>query len=98
MESINQRVLSLRALLPPSCVFEELPGNIATYTQVIDTRQAIINMVAGKDDRLLVVVGPAGAPPGPCAGVQGRRQGAEAVVPAHAPDARPAHPSQAAAR
>jgi hypothetical protein len=46
MESINQRVLSLRALLPPSCVFEELPGNIATYTQVIDTRQAIINMVA----------------------------------------------------
>ena len=61
MDAINQRVLSLRALLPPSCVFEELPGNIATYTQVIDTRQAIINMVAGKDDRLLVVVGPAGA-------------------------------------
>ena len=54
----NQRVLSLRALLPPSCVFEELPGNIPTYTQVIDARQAIINMVSGKDDRLLVVIGP----------------------------------------
>ena len=56
----DQRVVSLRALLPPSCVFEELPGSISIYSQVIDVRQAIINMVSGKDDRLLVVVGPPG--------------------------------------
>ena len=37
-------------------VFASTP--VELYTQVIDARQAIINMVAGKDDRLLVVVGP----------------------------------------
>ena len=53
----NVRVASLRALQPPSCVFEELPGDVSVYSQVIDTRQAVANMLAGSDDRLLVVVG-----------------------------------------
>ena len=53
----NVRVASLRALQPPSCVFEELPGDVSVYSQVIDTRQAVANMLSGSDDRLLVVVG-----------------------------------------
>ena len=53
----NLRVTSLRALQPPSCVFEELPGDVNIYTQVIDTRHAVANMLCGSDDRLLVVIG-----------------------------------------
>ena len=53
----NLRVASLRALQPPSCVFEDLPGDLPVYLQVVDTRNAVTNMVSGRDDRLLVVVG-----------------------------------------
>jgi len=54
----NSRVASLRALQSPSCVFEDVPGDIGVYSQVIDARSAVDNMVSGADDRLLVVVGP----------------------------------------
>lgn len=53
----NLRVASLRALQPPSCVFEELPGDMTVYSLVVDTRQAVANMLLGADDRMLVVVG-----------------------------------------
>ena len=53
----NLRVASLRALQPPSCVFEELPGDMSVYSLVLDTRQAVANILLGADDRLLVVVG-----------------------------------------
>lgn len=53
----NERVTSLRALQPPCCVFEELPGDVGVYSQVIDARLAIENILAGADDRLLVVIG-----------------------------------------
>ena len=53
----NLRVASLRALQPPSCVFEDLPGDMSVYGLVVDTRQAVANMLVGADDRLLVVVG-----------------------------------------
>ena len=56
-QTANLRVASLRALQPPSCVFEELPGDMGVYGQVIDTRQAVSNMLLGADDRLLVIVG-----------------------------------------
>ena len=56
--STNSRVASLRALQSPSCVFEDVPGDVDVYSQVIDSRQAIDNMLVSRDDdRLLVVVG-----------------------------------------
>ena len=57
----NLRVVSLRALQPPSCVLEDVPGDISVYSQVIDARAAVTAIAADRrdvDDRLLVVVGP----------------------------------------
>ena len=53
----NLRVASLRAMIPPSCVYEDHPGDLTVYSQVIDSRQAINSMLAGSDDRLLVTIG-----------------------------------------
>ena len=57
LSTANLRVTRLQALQPPSCVFEDLPGDVEVYTRVVDTRQVIDNMMAGCDDRLLVIVG-----------------------------------------
>ena len=55
-ETSNLRVTRLTPLLPPTCVFEELPGSLDIYRTVVDTRSALLNMMAGTDDRLLCVV------------------------------------------
>jgi len=53
------RITELRPLLPPAIlVHEELPiAKEATQT-VTETRRQIADIIAGRDDRLLVVVGP----------------------------------------
>lgn len=55
-ETSNLRVTRLTPLLPPSCVFEELPGSLEIYRNVVDARAATLAMMAGADDRLLTVV------------------------------------------
>ena len=37
----NMRVSHLSALLPPSCVFDMLPGGMQIYSQVIETRDQV---------------------------------------------------------
>ena len=54
----NRNVAQLSALLPPSIAFQFAPGDMPTYHQVVDTRQQILDIVNGTDDRLLVVLGP----------------------------------------
>jgi 3-deoxy-7-phosphoheptulonate synthase len=52
------RIESLRPLLPPAILMEELPLDERQSEAVANGRQEIAGVVTGDDDRLLVVVGP----------------------------------------
>jgi 3-deoxy-7-phosphoheptulonate synthase len=52
------RIQSLRPLLPPAILMEELPLSEEGSTFVAEARAAIAGVVHGQDDRLLAVVGP----------------------------------------
>lgn len=54
----NTRIRSLRPLLPPAILIEELPLREEGARQVRRQRQEIADVLAGRDDRLLVVAGP----------------------------------------
>jgi 3-deoxy-7-phosphoheptulonate synthase len=56
--TINLRVVGVRPLISPAILFEELPITTAARKTVEDTRRAVREVLAGRDDRLLVVVGP----------------------------------------
>ncbi|KAL1514553.1 hypothetical protein AB1Y20_003649 [Prymnesium parvum] len=55
-ETANLRVTRLTPLLPPTCVFEELPGSLDIYKTVVDARAALLSTMAGQSERLLCVV------------------------------------------
>ena len=48
----------IKELLPPVALLERFPLNQAASKTVFDSRQTIHNILAGKDDRLLVIIGP----------------------------------------
>ncbi|QKJ66225.1 3-deoxy-7-phosphoheptulonate synthase AroG [Deefgea piscis] len=52
------RIREIKELLPPVAVIEKYPVNELASTAVFETRQAIHHMLTGKDDRLLVIIGP----------------------------------------
>lgn len=52
------RIEGLRPLLPPAILMEELPITEAISTTVTQGRDACADVLNGRDDRLLVVVGP----------------------------------------
>jgi 3-deoxy-7-phosphoheptulonate synthase len=52
------RIAQLRPLLPPAILMEELPLSESGSAFVAASRKAIGEIVAGRNDRLLVVVGP----------------------------------------
>jgi 3-deoxy-7-phosphoheptulonate synthase len=52
------RIEGYRPLLPPAILMEELPADDAAAELVSASRGAIARVLAGEDDRLLVVVGP----------------------------------------
>jgi 3-deoxy-7-phosphoheptulonate synthase len=52
------RVESIRPLLPPAILLEELPIGETAATTVSRGRQEVACILAGSDDRLVVVVGP----------------------------------------
>jgi 3-deoxy-7-phosphoheptulonate synthase len=54
----NLRVRSVRPLISPAILYEEIPITEATEALVNQTRHAIRRIIAGEDDRLVVVVGP----------------------------------------
>jgi hypothetical protein len=49
----NLHVTNIRPLIPPACVLEEFPVTPEVYATVADTREAISNILHGKDDRLV---------------------------------------------
>ena len=52
------RIGSLRPLLPPTILFEELPITAKASQLVMDARRKAQRIIEGEDDRLLVVAGP----------------------------------------
>src|SRR5258706_12187182 len=52
------RIDTLKPLLPPAILMEEIPLSEAASRAVVDWRREVANIIEGKDDRLLVVVGP----------------------------------------
>jgi 3-deoxy-7-phosphoheptulonate synthase len=52
------RIAGYRPLLPPAILMEELPLTAAGAVVVSRTRAEVVDILDGRDDRLLVVVGP----------------------------------------
>ena len=52
------RIREIKELAPPSHVLREFPASERASETVYDTRRAIHRVLAGEDDRLLIVVGP----------------------------------------
>jgi len=52
------RITQVRPLLPPAILLEELPVTEAASNVVANSRAAIADVVAGRDGRLVVIVGP----------------------------------------
>ncbi|PVF96160.1 putative 3-deoxy-D-arabino-heptulosonate 7-phosphate synthase isoenzyme [Serendipita vermifera] len=55
---INTRVKKIRPLVPPQILEEEIPLSLEAARTVLAGRAATSNILNGKDDRLMVVVGP----------------------------------------
>ena len=52
------RIRQLKPLIPPAILLEELPITEQVSTLVARTRQEIADVLHGRDDRLLAVIGP----------------------------------------
>lgn len=52
------RIRELKPLLPPAILMEEIPLEEKGKKVVVQSRQAVDAIMAGKDDRLVVIVGP----------------------------------------
>ncbi len=52
------RIAGIKELLPPIALLEKYPADQATSSTVVSGRQAIHDILAGNDNRLLVIVGP----------------------------------------
>ncbi|KMQ80467.1 2-keto-3-deoxy-D-arabino-heptulosonate-7- phosphate synthase I alpha [Candidatus Burkholderia pumila] len=54
----DTRIGAVRPLISPALLLDELPGTQDVQTLVENSRAAIANILHGRDDRLVVVVGP----------------------------------------
>ncbi|MBL4682906.1 MAG: 3-deoxy-7-phosphoheptulonate synthase AroG [Pseudomonadales bacterium] len=52
------RIDKIKELLPPIALMEKYPSNKAATKSVVQGRRAIQDILSGKDDRLVVVIGP----------------------------------------
>ncbi|MEO6603456.1 MAG: 3-deoxy-7-phosphoheptulonate synthase [Polyangiaceae bacterium] len=52
------RIESLRPLIPPAILIEELPATASDTQLIADARAEVARIVSGEDDRLVIVVGP----------------------------------------
>ena len=55
---VDTRIKSIRPLIPPACLLEELPTPSQTQSHILAARSEAQRIIQGKDDRLLVVIGP----------------------------------------
>ena len=58
MQTRDLRIESIRPLIPPAILLEELPLSDASAEVVTRTRDDLVQILNGEDDRLIVVVGP----------------------------------------
>jgi 3-deoxy-7-phosphoheptulonate synthase len=58
MKTQDLRIDSIRPLISPAILLEELPLSEAGSVTVTQTREALVRILEGEDDRLIVVVGP----------------------------------------
>ena len=54
----DTRIRAVRPLTTPALLQEKLPASDAVLATVLQSREAISNVLHGRDDRLVVVVGP----------------------------------------
>ena len=54
----NLRIVSSKVVIPPIFLEEELPLTDSASRTVFEARRQVVDLLNGKDDRLLVVVGP----------------------------------------
>ena len=54
----DRRISNVRPLIPPHILMEELPVSTQLLQDIFQWRNSIQDILQGKDDRLLVVVGP----------------------------------------
>jgi 3-deoxy-7-phosphoheptulonate synthase len=52
------RIRDVRPLIPPAILLEEIPMTEAASNLVFETRDTITNVIAGRDSRLALIVGP----------------------------------------
>src|SRR3954451_6205055 len=52
------RITQVRPLIPPAILLEEIPVSERASHVVVNTRRAIADALKGRDDRLVVIVGP----------------------------------------
>ena len=58
IQTSNLRIESIRPLIPPAILVEQLPLPAASALLVTRARRALVSILNGEDDRLIVVVGP----------------------------------------
>ena len=58
LQTSNLRIESIRPLIPPAILVEQLPLPAASALLVTRARRALVSILNGEDDRLIVVVGP----------------------------------------
>src|SRR5881396_771672 len=58
MKTRDLRVESIRPLLPPAILLEELPLSEEGSQVILRAREEVADILAGTDDRLIVIVGP----------------------------------------
>ena len=58
IQTDNLRITELRPLPAPADLAHEIPRDDTVSQTVTQCRQAVRDILAGRDDRLLVVVGP----------------------------------------
>jgi len=54
----NRRIKKIRPLIPPQILMEDYPLTEKSFNTVASSRKEIENAIDGKDDRLIVIVGP----------------------------------------
>ncbi|GAN11791.1 phospho-2-dehydro-3-deoxyheptonate aldolase [Mucor ambiguus] len=54
----DKRIAHIKPLIPPQILMEDIPLTLKAAETILDGRQGAENIIHGKDDRLLVVVGP----------------------------------------
>ena len=52
------RITEVRPLIPPAILIEEIPVSERASNVISDTRAALADVIAGRDDRFVVIAGP----------------------------------------